>query len=250
MSKRIKQVCSSLIAMVMVFSLSFTTTVYAATGGAGAIITDANTRTKLTFLEGTPGDTHLVYTYKENGQQYKVVENANADFTQVSSIFYVMDSEGNYTEAKSQVLDVQPNGIVVLRNTDAKGHVEVALVETSIDEAMADAASVDGDPGLGEWITSAWDGNSRIYNMAVSIISAVLGAALGGKIGAAIGAIASSYFQVSAEYAYYHVVDNWMMSALYPTWYIIAESRSTNYYLNAAHTVHTGYDYYFWDGRW
>ena len=68
---------------------------------------------ELTFLEGTPGDNHLVYTYLENGKQYKVVENADADFMNVNSTTYVMNADGNYVEDKSQVLDIHLTATVI-----------------------------------------------------------------------------------------------------------------------------------------
>ena len=63
--------------------------------------------------------------------------------------------------------------------------------------------------------------------MTISAISAVLGVALGGKIGAAIGAIAAEFFKKGSDYAYYHVVDNWMMSKLYPMTVVIREATHT-----------------------
>ena len=99
-------------------------------------------------------------------------------------------------------------------------------------------------------ITTVWDGSSFIYNMTVSAISAVLGAALGGKVGAAIGAIAAEFFKKGSDYAYYHVVDNWMMSKLYPMTVVIREATHTTYYLDSKHKYSTGTDYYEYDGRW
>lgn len=86
--------------------------------------------------------------------------------------------------------------------------------------------------------------------VSVSVIGAVLGAAIGGKVGAAIGTIAAEYFKRGAEYAYYHVVDNWMMSKLHPTTLVIRETTHTSYYLDAGHRYSTGTDYYEYDGRW
>ena len=86
--------------------------------------------------------------------------------------------------------------------------------------------------------------------MTVSAISAVLGAALGGKIWAAIGGIAAKFFKKGSDYAYYHVVDNWMMCKLYPVTVVIRESTHTTYYLDSKHKYSTGTDYYEYDGRW
>ncbi|AZK46412.1 hypothetical protein [Paenibacillus lentus] len=71
------------------------------------------------FLEGTPGDKHLVYTYESNGEIYKVDENANLDFTRVNSNIYIKNSEGEFVKYATQ------NAIV---NTK-KSSFEVTTIE-------------------------------------------------------------------------------------------------------------------------
>lgn len=70
------------------------------------------------------------------------------------------------------------------------------------------------------------------------------------SVGAAIGAIAAEFFKKGSDYAYYHVVDNWMMSKLYPMTVVIREATHTTYYLDSKHKYSTGTDYYEYDGRW
>lgn len=162
-----------------------------------------------------------------------------------------MDAEGNYVETKSQVLNIQPNGECHLTTTDAQGISETSKIDTAkVVKSISTATETNEssitraytDPGTGEWVTSVWDGSSYIYHMTVSVIGAVLGAA--------IGTIAAEYFKRGAEYAYYHVVDNWMMSKLHPTTLVIRETTHTSYYLDAGHRYSTGTDYYEYDGRW
>lgn len=259
MVKKFRRLSSGILAMVMIFSLCFTNAVQAASIDISSENETVGLRTQLTFLEGMPGDNHLVYTYQENGQQYKVVEDADVDFMNVYSTSYVMNSEGNYEEIKSQVLNVQPDGNCLLTSTDTHGNSNVSKIDItksvkSVDKSTevvgASIARAYTDPGTGEWVTQTWDGSSYIYNMTVTAIGAVLGAAIGGKVGAAIGAIASEYFKKGSDYAYYHVVDSWMMSALYPMTVIIREATHTTYYLDSGHKYSTGTDYYEYDGRW
>ena len=101
MSMKIKQLISATLTMIMIFSLFSGNIVHAANVEATATNSSTNIRTELTFLEGTPGDNHLVYTYLENGKQYKVVENADADFMNVNSTTYVMNADGNYKGRKA-----------------------------------------------------------------------------------------------------------------------------------------------------
>lgn len=259
MLMKFKRLISVALTMIMVFSLFSSNVVQAASVETEAENRSMTIRTELTFLEGTPGDKHLVYTYFENGQQYKVVENADTDFMNVNSTIYAMDTEGNYVEVRSQVLNIQPNGDCRLTTTDAQGISKTSQVDTfkvieSVNTSTeGNKSSVNRaytDPGTGEWVTSVWDGSSYIYNMTVSFIGAVLGAAIGGKVGAAIGTIAAEYFKRGSDYAYYHVVDNWMMSKLYPVTVVIREATHTTYYLDAGHKYPTGTDYYEYDGRW
>lgn len=259
MLMKFKALISTTLTMIMVFSLFSSNVVQAANIETESEDKSMNIRTELTFLEGTPGDNHLVYTYLENGQQYKVVENADTNFMNVNSTIYVMDDEGNYVENKSQVLNIQPNGDCRLTTINTQGISETSQIDTfkvveSVNTSTkTNKSSVNRaytDPGTGEWVTSVWDGNSHIYNMTVSVISAVLSTAIGGKVGAAIGAIATIYFNRNADRAYYHVVDNWMMSKLHPVSLIIREATHTTYYLDAGHKYSTGTDYYEYDGRW
>ncbi len=75
MSMKIKQLISATLTMIMIFSLFSGNIVHAANVEATATNSSTN----------IPGDNHLVYTYLENGKQYKVVENADADFMNVNS---------------------------------------------------------------------------------------------------------------------------------------------------------------------
>lgn len=259
MSTKFKRLSSALLTMVMIFSLFSTNVVHAASIDIDFESESIDLRTKVTFLEGVSGDNHLVYTYQENGQQYKVVEDANADFTNVYSTIYVMNSEGNYVETKSQELNVQPDGNCILTSTDNYGNSEISQIDTikavesvstSTEVFESRIARAYTDPGTGEWVTKTWNGSSYIYNMTVTAIGAVIGAAIGGKVGAGIGAIASEYFKKGSDRAYYHVVDNWMMSKLYPVTVIIREATHTTYYLDSGHRYPTGTDYYEYDGRW
>ncbi|NLL94008.1 MAG: hypothetical protein GX225_07750 [Clostridiales bacterium] len=101
MSKNFKRLNSAILTMVMILTLFSATVVQAANIDISSQNESMVARTNLTFLEGISGDNHLVYTYQENGQQYKVIENADSDFMNVYSTIYVMDSDGSYVETKS-----------------------------------------------------------------------------------------------------------------------------------------------------
>ena len=112
MTMNMKQLISTTLTMFMIISLY----------SVEATATNSSTtmRTELNFLEGTPGDNHLVYTYLKNGTHYKVVENADANFMKINSTTYVMNAEGDYVEDKFQELDIQPNGNCYLTTNDSQ----------------------------------------------------------------------------------------------------------------------------------
>lgn len=91
MTMNMKQLISTTLTMFMIVSLFSVNVIHAATVEATATNSSTTMRTELTFLEGTPGDNHLVYTYLENGIHYKVVENADANFIKINSTTYVMN---------------------------------------------------------------------------------------------------------------------------------------------------------------
>lgn len=72
MPTKFKRLISTTLAMVMIFSLFSSSIVQAASVEAGTENESKTIRTELTFLEGTPGDNHLVYTYLEKGNNIKL----------------------------------------------------------------------------------------------------------------------------------------------------------------------------------
>lgn len=62
--------------MVLVVASVIPTTVKAANiaNEFGSVSEMIGERTDIKFLEGNPGDTHLVYTYQQNGNTYKAAE--------------------------------------------------------------------------------------------------------------------------------------------------------------------------------
>lgn len=120
MTMNMKQLIFTNLNMLTIVSLFSVNVIHAATVEATATNSSTTMRTELTFLKGTPGDNHLVYTYLDNGTHYKVVENADANFIKINSTTYVMNAEGYYVEDKFQELDIQPNGDCYLTPTDSQ----------------------------------------------------------------------------------------------------------------------------------
>ena len=130
MLKKLQQLGSIILAMSIILSLFFTNTVQAANKITNIQNESTNLRTNLTFLEGTPGDSYLIYTYIENGQKYKVIEYVDDEFMNVKSKVYCIDSNNNYIETKSQTLNNQTDNIWNLTNTDINGNSEFIQIDT------------------------------------------------------------------------------------------------------------------------
>lgn len=98
MRKRRIRVLSTILSLTLVAAIAFPATVNAANIATEIVVAAeaVGERTNIKFLEGTPGDTHLIYTYQQNGVTYKAVENSTEDFRNVEcQIFHL--SEGLIT---------------------------------------------------------------------------------------------------------------------------------------------------------
>ena len=101
---------------------------------ASAQETETNVRTNLKYIEGSPNDTHVVYTYDENGQHYKVVDNANSDYSEVKSQIYVLASDGKYSliENSSLTRENENNNMEFsVKKTNGNSNVEKLPIETN-----------------------------------------------------------------------------------------------------------------------
>lgn len=63
-------------------------------------------RTNVQFLEGTPGDTYLIYTYQQDGNMYKAIETATEDFRNVKCQIFQLNASGNYVENSIQRVSI------------------------------------------------------------------------------------------------------------------------------------------------
>lgn len=129
MAHRMKRFCSVFLAALTMVSLSCSSIAQAATTSSEVGNELSGKRTNITFLEGKLGDSHVVYTYQQNGQKFKVEENATND--RVISIFYAMDSAGNYVEMETKTL-VLGNEQMTLHTVEANGKAETEILQESV----------------------------------------------------------------------------------------------------------------------
>lgn len=206
-------------------------------------------RSDIVFLEGLPGDAHLVYIYKEDGKEYKVIEDADTEFKNVDSIIYILDSDGNYLQEEKLELTTQFNGELVLERTESNGKVSVQNVYTP---KQINLSTLTSDGTTGEWVTTYRNGNTHIKNYTITAIIAALSAAAAGTFGApaaaALGSIAATYFERNVTYAYFREIYNYMLSS-YSAFVIVRETCHTSYYSDSSHANYIGYTYWEYDGR-
>ncbi|MFR5058573.1 hypothetical protein [Faecalimonas umbilicata] len=207
-------------------------------------------RTNVQFIEGTPGDTHLVYTYQQNGNMYKAIENASDDFRNVECQIFQLNENGIYVENSTQCvsMDSEGNPLITiksfLRDTEQRT-IDISTITPSFLQSDSTARVPDG-----EWITEYYDGSKGdIKGLAISVLISVVttiatyhtrGALSAGLVSGA-GTIASSLFGQNAENVYYHAICNWRHSS--KNYLVIDETEWTEFFLDSSHTYSLGHTY-------
>lgn len=88
-------------------------------------------RTNVQFIEGTPGDTHLVYTYQQNGNMYKAIENASDDFRNVECQIFQLNENGIYVENSTQCVSMDSEGNPLITIKSFLGDTEQRTIDIS-----------------------------------------------------------------------------------------------------------------------
>lgn len=214
-------------------------------------VSTVSTKTNLNFIEGSPGDEYVVYTYMQNNLSYKVVEHASDDFKNVSSVIYVADDNGRYTKSETQKLETAEGEVPQVTIERESGLIEVYEVDCQ----TTTNCELNGVMPLSdyEWVTEYYSGkSSSIKGLTITVIIGVItgiasyycaGPVASGTV-SGVSAIASYYFQEDSEYAYYYTIYNWRHSS--KSYFVIEETEWTDFYLDSAHKYKVGHTYYEW----
>ena len=173
------------------------------------------------YLEGKPGDTHLVYTYESNNDTYKVIENADDNFEKVNTTIYVENTEGVFVKYATQTLTI--NNFTSTLTTNENGYVTTEQQDllpakksqnnNFISSALA-AGSYQGYK-LTNWKQiSTTNYSTRITNYSATAVFAVIayiaadGATdgLSGAVVAAISAVAGKIIDKAIPIVYYRQI--------------------------------------------
>ncbi|QLG39942.1 hypothetical protein HW560_18750 [Paenibacillus sp. E222] len=210
------------------------------------------------FLEGKPGDAHLVYTYESNGDTYKVEERANKDFTEVDSTIYVKNAEGEFVKHATQNAIIDTQNSLFQVTTNENGVTETETQNFGVDPTdLSTIPNIPMRPDRGDLITpfdsymggavSAWyygswvDGSSKIERYTVTAVTALLiGLATAANPSAAvatsvIGTMALTIVQDQIPLVYYkrRYAEK---KSLVATTVIVGSKWDTIFYSNSART--------------
>lgn len=210
----------------------------------------AGERTNIQFLEGTPGDTHLIYTYEQNGNTYKSVENASEDFQNVECKIFQLNENGAYVENSTQRISMDNKGNPRIMIESATGDIEQRTITIpSSTSSILQSDSVTRIPEW-EWITEYHDGvKIDLKGLAISVLISVIAAiatyytvgALSTASVAGASTVAAGLFGQNADKVYYHAIVNWRHSP--KNYHVIDETEWTEFFLDSSHIYSLGHTY-------
>lgn len=210
----------------------------------------AGERTNIQYLEGTPGDTHLVYTYVQGANTYKAVENATKDFKNVECQIYQLNEDGIYVENSTQCVFVDSQGNPIVTIESAAGNIEKRTIDISSNISSNIQSDSSARISEWEWITQYYDGSrGDLKGLAISALIAVVASvatyyscgALTASAVAGASAIATGIFGQNADKVYYHAIRNWRHSP--KNYFVIDETEWTEFFLDSSHIYSLGHTY-------
>lgn len=241
------KVLSTILCMVLLVTCLVPTSVKATgitTDPVMTIASDATgERTNLNFLNGNAGDTHLAYTYEQNGNTYKVLEDSTEDFKNVDSYIYRLNTDGNFVEDSTQHVTINDEGNPEITIVSADGESVSRTLDISSDNLQSLSTR-------SEWVTQYANGSrSGLKGLAISALVAVVAAvatyysagALTSAVVAGASAIASGLFNQNASTLYYYAIYNWRHSP--KNYLVIDETEWTEFYLDSGHNYSLGTTY-------
>ena len=245
-----------LLSTVLSLSLLATTlspaTVNAATATSETVLASdiAGERTNIQYLEGVPGDTHLVYTYQQNGNMYKAVENATEDFQNVECQIFQLNKNGTYVENSTQHVSIDDQENLIIMIESAAGNIEQRTIDITSNPSSTMQSNSNARVPEWEWITEYYDGSrgglkGLGISALISVVAAIATYYSAGVLTAALvtgaSTIASGLFGQNAEKVYYHAIRNWRHSP--KNYFVIDETEWTEFFVDSSHIYPLGHTY-------
>lgn len=205
-------------------------------------------RSDIVYLEGKPGDTHLVYTYVQNGKTYKVVEDADEDFCNVTSTFYELKDNDNFVKNSTQYMVKGDDSAIVTFKDKGDNTYNQFTLDLEIPESNYSKPFIQNNS---EWVTEYIDGKKiGLQGLGITLIIGALSSiatACTSSIAANVAVnlvanIAQRLFSSNAEVTYYHAIYNWRHSPKNAL--VTDEAQTTWFYLDSQHTYPIGNQVY------
>ncbi|MDW2796100.1 hypothetical protein RZO55_00675 [Clostridium boliviensis] len=180
-------------------------------------------KSNFNYLEGKPGDTHLVYTYESNNDKYKVIENASDNFEKVNTTIYVENTEGVFVKYATQTLTINnftstlstnENGYVTTEKQDLSSVKKSELLNNNFISSALASGSYQGYKVSNWKQISTTNSSTRITNYSATAVFAIIayiaadGATegLSGAVVAAISAVAGKIIDEAIPIVYYRQI--------------------------------------------
>lgn len=253
--KRAMLKCTKIISFILILSIltvNGTHLVYATEVLTNIDIQDSTddgaVKKDLTFLEGSIGETYIVYTYEENNETYKIVEYANEEYTNIYSEIYILNANNTFDLQYTQTYITDEKGIVKIsfnRNGVTENRI-ISPEETRFFEQTPFSSN-------SEWITSvtnSYKGGLRgltyaaIYGIIKGICIYYFTGDAKGAVVEGVTTVTDYLFTNGLDKIYYRSVYNWRHS---PKNYLVMDETShISYYTDSAHKYYMGYTYSEW----
>lgn len=190
---------------------------------------------------------NFVYTYMEDGVEYKVVENANDNLTYVKSDIFVKDGNGDYELESSTITDVQADKIVITKTEDGQ------VIENVVDLLKMNEEGIKEYNDFARADVSGWTlhytqyYSYRIYTYTLVSITAVVTGVAGFFTGVtpvvtgAIATIASYILDDHIERVWYEVDVHYKYIPMANDYrYKVAERASEYHFADENRTIYLG----------
>jgi hypothetical protein len=154
------------------------------------------------------------YTFDENGESFKIIEQISSDLKEVHSQIYKKDNLGDYQLDENKITNIKTDGTVEITTTTSDKHTlnesfqldfaNINVVSSSKDDS---SLTVNANPTpLTGWQWSRTDQySSQVYTLTIAAIIAALGAYIPGATASFLAAVANLIFLNNVTKVYYTV---------------------------------------------
>ncbi|MEK3683499.1 hypothetical protein [Paenibacillus sp. FSL R10-2736] len=154
------------------------------------------------------------YTFDENGESFKIIEQISTDLKEVHSQIYKKDNQGDYQLDENKITNIKTDGTVEITTTTSDEQIinesfqldlsSINVVSSNKNDSLL---TVNANPSpLTGWQWSRTDQySSQIYSLTIAAIIAALGAYIPGATASFLAALANLIYLNNVTTVYYTV---------------------------------------------